>query len=126
MNNARLAYQEAAVRGASPVRLTVLLYEQVIQDLTRAIDAIAQGKVEHCAHELNHATSVIGYLHGTLNPEAGASVTRNLGRFYTMVRERLLEAQVRSSREILEELRAQMLDIRQAWLKVEADSITNR
>jgi flagellin-specific chaperone FliS len=49
-----------------------------------------------------------------LNPDAGASVARNLGRFYSMIRERLLEAQVRSSREILEELRTQMLDIRQA------------
>jgi flagellar protein FliS len=122
MNNPRLAYQEAAVRGASPVRLTVLLYEQVIQDLTRAIDAITQRKAENCAHELNHATSVVGYLHATLNPNAGASVTRNLGRFYTMIREKLLEAQVRSSREILEELRGHMLDVREAWLKVEADS----
>jgi len=126
MSNARRAYQEAAVRGASPVRLTILLYEQVVQDLTRAIDSIAQGRVESCAHELNHATSVIGYLHGTLNPDAGASVTRNLGRFYTMIRERLLEAQVRSSREILEELRTHMLDIRQAWLKVEADSSSQK
>ena len=40
MNNARLAYQEGAVRGASPVRLTILLYEQVIQYLTRAMEAI--------------------------------------------------------------------------------------
>jgi len=122
MNNARLAYQEAAVRGASPVRLTILLYEQVIQDLTRAIEAIAQRRTESCAHELNHATSVIGYLHGTLNLDAGAAVVSNLGRFYTMIREKLLEAQVRSSREILEELRTHMLDIRQAWLKVETDS----
>src|SRR5947207_12775728 len=105
MNNARLAYQEGAVRGASPVRLTVLLYKQVIQDLTRAIEAIAQHNMENCAHELNHATSVVGYLHGTLNVNAGAAVVGNLGRFYAMIRERLLEAQVRSSREILEELR---------------------
>lgn len=122
MNNARLAYQEAAVRGASPVRLTILLYEQVIQDLTRAIDALGRRKAEDCAHELNHATSVIGYLHGTLNTNAGAAVVHNLGRFYSMIREKLLEAQIRSSREILEEVRTYMLDIRQAWQKVEADS----
>jgi len=122
MNDARLAYQEGAVRGASPVRLTILLYEQVIQDLTRAIEAIDQVKPENCAYELNHAASVIGYLHGTLNLDAGAVVVGNLGRFYNMIRERLLEAQVRSSRQILEELRTHMLDIRQAWLKVEAES----
>lgn len=39
-----------------------------------------------------------------------------------MIREQLLEAQVRGSREILDELRHHMLDIREAWLKVEADT----
>jgi flagellin-specific chaperone FliS len=69
------------------VRLTILLYEQIIQDLTRAIDAIAQRKTESCAHELGHATSVIGYLHGTLKRDAGGVVVSHLGRFYTMIRE---------------------------------------
>ena len=39
-----------------------------------------------------------------------------------MIREQLLEAQVRCSREILNELRRHMLDIREAWLRVEADT----
>ena len=125
MNDVRLAYQEAAVRGANPVRLTILLYEQVIQDLGRASEAIAHRKTESCAHELNHASAVIGYLQATLNPNAGAAVASNLNRFYNMVREKLMEAQVRSSREILEDLRRHMLDIREAWLKVDANGSAN-
>ena len=120
MNNARVAYQEAAVRGANPVRLTILLYEQVIQDLGRAADAITRKDPESCARELNHGSTVIAYLQATLKPDAGPVIARNLNRFYTMIREKLLEAQVRSSREILEELRRYMLDIREAWVKVEA------
>lgn len=122
MNDARRAYQESAVRGAKPVRLTILLYEQVVQDIGRAADAIARHEYEACAHEISHAVGVIGYLQATLKADSGAAVTRNLARFYAMIREKLMEAQVRSSRETLEELRGIMLDIREAWLKVEADS----
>lgn len=122
MSDARLAYQEAAVRGARPVRLTILLYEQIIQDLGRASEAISRKDFEGLAREVGHATGVVGYLQATLNREAGASVVRNLASFYTMLREQLMEAQVRCSREILADLRQQMLEVREAWLKVEEDT----
>jgi flagellin-specific chaperone FliS len=61
-------------------------------------------------------------LQATLKSDPDVPVTRNLSRFYTMIRERLAEAQVRCSRELLEELRQLMLDVREAWLKVEADN----
>ncbi len=122
MNDARRAYQESAVRGANPVRLTILLYEQVIQDLGRASQAMSQHKIEIYSRELNHASAVIGYLQATLNPNAGTAVARNLARFDSMLREQMMEAQLRCSRDILEELRKYMLDIRESWLKVEADA----
>jgi flagellin-specific chaperone FliS len=74
------------------------------------------------AHEISHAVGVIAYLQATLKPEGGAGVARNLSRFYAMVREQLMEAQVRCSRQILEEVRQYMLDVREAWLKVEAEA----
>ena len=74
MNDARRAYQEAAVRGAKPVRLTILLYEQVVQDIGRASEAIARSNFEACAHEISHAVGVVGYLQGTLKTDAGGTV----------------------------------------------------
>lgn len=122
MRDPRLAYQEAAVRGARPVRLTILLYEQIIQDISRASDAIGREDFEALAREVGHATGVIGYLQATLNRDASASIVRNLASFYAMLREQLMEAQVRCSREILDDLRQQVLEVREAWLKVEEDT----
>jgi flagellar biosynthetic protein FliS len=121
-NDPRLAYQQSATRGANPVRLTILLYEQIVQDLGRAHDSISRRDAEACSHEIGHAVAVIGYLQATLRPEAGPSVARNLAHFYTMLREQLMEAQVRSSRDLLDQLRAQVLEMREAWLKVEAET----
>lgn len=124
--NPKRAYQEAAVRGASPVRLTILLYDQLIQDVARADEALAGQRVEACAQEIGHAVAVIGYLQATLRQNAAPNVVGNLRRFYTMLRERLMEAQVRSSRPILAELRQQLAEVREAWIKVEADASLTR
>ena len=121
MVNARRAYQESAARGANPVRLTILLYEQMIQDVARAAEAVRQRQPEACAQEVGHAVAVIGYLQATLQPSAAESVSRNLSRFYTMIREQLMEAQVRSSRDIFEEIKRQLMEVREAWNKVESD-----
>ena len=122
MREARRAYLESAVRGAKPVRLTILLYEQVIQDISRASAAVGKRDFEATANEIRHAVGVIGYLQASLPADSPTVVTKNLSRFYCMLRERLMEAQVRSSREILEELRHYLLDIRDAWCKVESDT----
>jgi flagellar secretion chaperone FliS len=124
--NPKRAYQEATVRGANPVRLTILLYDQLLQDVSRAEEALQASRIEHCAQEIGHAVAVIGYLQATLRYETGRDVVRNLGRFYTMLREKLMEAQVRSSREILSELQKQLVEVREAWTKVEAETAIAR
>ena len=46
MTNARTTYRENDVRGSSRVRLVVLLYDQIIQDLAKAAQAIEQDQIE--------------------------------------------------------------------------------
>ena len=121
--NPKRAYQEATVRGANPVRLTILLYDQLIQDVSRARDAMQASRIEQCAQEIGHGIAVIGYLQATLRYNGVRDVARNLGRFYTMLREKLMEAQVRSSLEVLQELQQQLVEVREAWVKVEAETI---
>ncbi len=121
--NPKRAYQESAVRGANPVRLTILLYDQLIQDVAGAAGAIEGSRIERCAQQIGHAIAVIGYLQATLRYDTGRDVARNLGRFYIMLREKLMEAQVRSSRAILGELQQQLMDVREAWIKVEAETL---
>ena len=112
MNHGRRTHQESKVRGSNPDALTALLYQQVLRDLGRASEAMSQRRVDVYSRELNHASAVIGYLQAILNPSAG--VPRNLAGFYTMLRERMMEAQLRCSRDILEELRKHMIELRGA------------
>ena len=105
------------------MRLTIVLYDQLIQDIGRAGESISTASIEQCAKEIGHAIAVIGYLQATLRIESGRQVARNLGHFYTMLREKLTEAQVRSSRQTLGELQQQLIEVREAWIKVETDTV---
>src|SRR5271163_353206 len=99
--DARTYYREVAVRGASPVRLVICLYEQAIEDLRRAVIALEKGAIEIRTREINHALMVIAQLQGSLDMERGGEVAKNLHHFYNTVRSGLIEAQVKQSARIL-------------------------
>ena len=117
--DARSSYREVAVRGASPVRLVICLYEQAIEDLRCAVIAMEKGDIETRTRGINHALTVIAQLQGTLDMERGGDVARNLARFYSLVRAGLAEAQVTQSSRILEQQISQLATVHEAWLEVE-------
>lgn len=119
MTDPRTLYRESAVRGASPVRLVVMLYEQIVEDLRRAIRAIEEKDIEARTNAINHATVIIGHLQNKLDHTRGGEVARNLERFYNVSRQKLLEAQFRASKEILTEQISLFLDLRAAWIQVD-------
>ena len=71
MTNPRTTYRETAVRGATAVRLVVLLYEQMIQDLRQASQAIEENNIEVRTNRINHTLDIVCLLQGTLNMEGG-------------------------------------------------------
>jgi flagellar secretion chaperone FliS len=117
--NAGLTYREAAVAGASPVRLVVLLYEQAMEDLRRALAAHAQGDIEGRTREINHALLVIAHLQSTIDKDQGGKVAANLERFYEQLRAGLLEAQCKQSIDVLERQLSHLQQVHEAWRNVE-------
>jgi flagellar protein FliS len=115
----RIAYRQADARGATSLRLVVLLYEQIIQDLRQASLAIDQNNIELRTKRINHALDVICLLQATLNLERGGQVAQNLVRFYDTIRANLCEAQFQASKEILARQVTDLLTVREAWEQVE-------
>ena len=118
-NNAARMYREAAVRGASPVGLVIILYEEALRALRRAETAMGRGDVEERTHALTHAMEVIGYLQSVLDFERGGRVAHQLSTFYNHSRGRMLEASVKNSAEILGQLIADFTESTEAWREVE-------
>lgn len=119
MTNPRTAYRENNVRGASAVRLVILLYEQMFQDLTQAAQAIEHNDVELRTKLINHAILVIGYLQSPLDFENGGKVAQDLDHFYNVLRQNLVQVQFYPSKAGMGKLITDVLAVRGAWLEVE-------
>lgn len=121
MSDPARAYRESAVRGASPVGLIVILYEEVIRSLRRAQRCLASGDIEERTHSLTHAIAVVGHLQGVLDFEKGGRVARDLAVFYGLMRSQILEANIRASHDVMEAVVAEFSRVKQVWQAVDRE-----
>jgi flagellar protein FliS len=112
------AYRQAAITDDDPVHLIVLLHDQLLRDLHRALDAFEKQDIQRRSSEVDHALLVLGELQGTLNLESGDAVARNLETFYNLMRDNLLRAVAEGSAHLLEKQSQYILGLREAWLEV--------
>jgi flagellar secretion chaperone FliS len=119
MTTARTAYREADVRSASPVRLVVLLCDQMIEDLRQAAQALEQNDIERRTNRINHAILVIGHLQSALDFANGGKVAQDLDNFYNVLRQNLMQAQFFPSEAGLSQLIVDVLAVREAWIEVD-------
>jgi len=119
MTNVPKAYREADVRGATAVRLVVLLYEQIIRDLSQAAQAIEQNDIELRTRSINHAILVVGYLQSPLDFGKGGKVAKDLDQFYNALRQNLMQAQFFPSKIGMNQLITDTIAVRAAWIEVE-------
>ncbi len=113
---AKRSYQEAALGGATPVELVVVLYDTAIEDMRRALLARQQNDIETCARQIGHALIVLQQLQGTLDFQRGGDAARQFERFYNLVRAKLLEAQIRNSAELIGEQLRYFSEVRDCWM----------
>ena len=120
--NAALAYREAASLGASPVGVVVLLYDRLAQDIHAAIATMNSNDVEARSLSINHALLILQQLQGCLDFAAGGTAARQLDSFYSHIRAKLLEAQIRQSPELLVAQAHAIAQVRESWAEVERHS----
>ena len=113
------AYQQSTAIAASSVGQVVALYDRILRDFRGAIAAIGAGRIEERVDSLNHAQTIIGELQGVLDFERGGEAARHLNNFYTVTRGMAIEAGVKSSVEMLQELVAMFARLRAAWAQAE-------
>ena len=115
--DARQVYQDSSIRGANPIELVVLLYDSAIADLRMALSAMQTSDIESRSNKISHALMVLQQLQGTLDFERGGSAARQFEQFYNLTRAKVLEAQMRSSPELMRQQIRTMSEVRDCWLE---------
>ncbi|RRQ24203.1 flagella export chaperone FliS [Guyparkeria sp. SCN-R1] len=104
----------AGIEDASPHRLIQMLFEGGLQRLATAKGAMQREDRAVKGEQIGKAIGIIGGLRESLNPDGG-ELSENLESLYAYMQRRLLEANIESSIEKLEEVSTLLRDIKEAW-----------
>ena len=109
-------YKNSKVLTASPAELTLMLYDGAIKFCNIAKDAIDSKDVQKAHENIIKAQKIIDYLRQTLDMKY--PVAQDFENIYSYLSQRLIEANVKKDKEILEEMLTHLRSVRDNWKEV--------
>lgn len=114
--NPYATYANNKVMTASPAELTLMLYEGAIKFCNIAIKAIDDNDLTTAHNNIMKVENIIRELKGSLNHKY--AVAKDFESVYTYVERRLIEANIKKDKEILEEVLTHLRTMRDTWKEV--------
>jgi flagellar secretion chaperone FliS len=114
--NAAMTYQNNAIQTASPAELTLMLYEGAIKFSNIALTAIENDDLEKAHSNIVKVENIIMELRYTLDHKY--PVSQDFERVYEYIYRRLIDANVKKDKEILEEALSYIREMRDTWKEV--------
>ena len=114
--NAYAQYKNSKILTASPAELTLMLYEGAIKFCNIAITAIEQKDIEKAHINIVKTQRIIEHFRLTLDMKY--PVAQDFDRVYEYLARRLVQANVKKDKEILEEILEHLHSMRDTWKEV--------
>jgi flagellar protein FliS len=112
--NARSAYLDASVATASPARLLVMLFDRLVLDVQRGLDAQRRGDFEETHRQLTHAQDIVLELQSSLKADEFKGGYQ-LAALYSFLHRQLVMANIRRDAAITDDVLALVTDLCDAW-----------
>ncbi|MDE6673917.1 MAG: flagellar export chaperone FliS [Acetatifactor sp.] len=116
MPDAYAQYNNSKILTASPAELTLLLYEGAVKFCNIAIAAIEQQDVSKTHTNIVKTQRIIDYLRQTLDMKY--PVAQDFENIYVYLSQRLIEANMKKDKDILEEVNGHLRSVRDTWKEV--------
>lgn len=114
--NAYAQYNNNKVLTASPAELTLMLYDGAIRFCNIAEAAIETNDVQKAHNNIVKVQRIIDYLRQTLDMKY--KVAEDFERIYVYLSDRLVEANMKKDKAILEEINGHLHEVRDTWKEV--------
>lgn len=114
--NAYAQYNNNKVLTASPAELTLMLYEGAIKFCNVAETAIEQEDIQKAHTNIIKVQHIIDYLRQTLDMKY--PVAQDFERIYVYLSERLVIANMKKDKAIMEEVNEHLHSVRDTWKEV--------
>lgn len=115
-NNAYTAYATNKILTATPAELTLMLYEGAIKFCNIAVKAVEDKDIEKAHTNIVKAEKIIEEFQATLNHKY--KVAKDFDNVYNYLRDRLIQANMKKDKEILEEVLGHLRTMRDTWKEV--------
>ena len=109
-------YNNSKVLTASPAELTLMLYEGAIKFCNVAIVAVEQRDIPKAHTNIVKVQRIIDYLRQTLDMKY--PVAQDFENIYVYLSQRLVEANLKNDKDILEEINMHLHSVRDTWKEV--------
>ena len=114
--NAYAKYNKSKVLTASPAELTLMLYDGAIKFCNIAIMGIEQNDINKAHTNIRKVERIIEEFRSTLDRKY--AVAEDFDRVYVYLLQRLLEANIKKDKVILEEVNMHLRSMRDNWKEV--------
>lgn len=113
INKAYSQYKENSVLTSSPEELTLMLYEGLVKFILQAGKAIEDKDVQKANDSILRAQDIITEFQVTLNMKY--PVSKGLMMMYDYMKRRLIEANIKKDKDILDEVLSFAKELRDTW-----------
>jgi flagellar protein FliS len=114
--NAAAAYGNSKILTASPAELTLMLYEGAIKFANLAIMAMEKNDIQKTNLNIIKTERIINELRGTLDFKY--PIASEFDKIYDYIYRRLIDANIKKDKAILEEALDYIREMRDAWKDV--------
>ncbi len=127
MNSALSTYSDygynSEIEYADPHRLIQMLFEGALKRIAFAKGAMQRKETVEKGKFIGQAIEIVGGLRASLDMEKGGDVAANLEALYEYIGRQLLQANLKNSVEILDEVTALLMDVKTAWDAINTSAI---
>lgn len=106
---------ESSVSGASPHQLVAMLFNGALERIAAAKGHMERNEVEQKGDRISKVIAIVDSLRASLDHEVGGEVTQNLHSLYDYMERRLVEANLKNSPEMLDEVAKLIREVKSGW-----------
>lgn len=115
-NNRYAAYEKNKIMTASPAELTLMLYEGAVKFCNIAIMAVEKNEIEKAHINIRKVEDIITEFQATLDHKY--PVAKEFDKVYAYLQQRLMDANMKKDKDILEEVLMHIRTMRDTWKEV--------
>lgn len=129
--NVSSTYKETTIKTAGQGQLIVMLYDEAVKQLAKAIELLElnntekkdPGRIEQISKAVMKTEEILTELMVSLDFEQGGEISKNLFSLYTWFNRELLEANISKDIKRMTTVKNMISDLRNAWGQIARNTV---